>query len=270
MATIHPTAIVERGAELAEDVSIGAYAYVGGSVRAGTGCVLHHHAVVEGNTLLGKDNEIFPFALLGGKTQDLKWDGGHGPLIVGDGNVFREYVTVHGPTMAGNETRIGNRNHFLSYSHVAHECKIQDDIIVSSKAVIGGHVEVESFANVGGASAVHQFCRIGRHGFLGGLSALVQDLPPVMIAEGNRARLRAYNRIGLQRRGFSEERIEGVRRIFRHLYGNERDRSGALEAIGQDLTIPEDLREEMLRFCGRCLRGLVGCDKKCSAAPEDD
>jgi UDP-N-acetylglucosamine acyltransferase len=257
VATIHPTAIVERGAELAEDVSVGAYGYVGGAVRIGPGCVLHHHAVVEGNTLLGNDNEIFPFAIIGGKTQDLKYDGSRGPLAVGDGNVFREYVTVHGPTTEGSETRIGSRNYLLSYSHVAHECHLQDDIIISSKAVIGGHVEVESFANVGGASAVHQFCRIGCHAFLGGFSALVQDLPPFMIAEGNRARVRAYNRIGLQRRGFSEERIDGVRRIFRYLYGGERDRSGALEAIGQDREIPEDLREEVLRFCSRCVRGLA-------------
>ena len=257
MAKIHATAIVESGAELADDVTVGAYAYVGPDVKLGPGCVIHHHGVVEGNSTLGGDNEIFPFAFLGGKTQDLKYDGSNCPLHIGNGNVFREFVTVNGPTGSGGETRIGDRNYFLSYAHVAHECHIHDDVIVSSKAVIGGHVEIESFANIGGASAIHQRCRVGRHALLGGLSALVNDLPPYMIAEGNRARVRAYNCIGLRRRDFDEKYIEAVRRVFRHIYGGGSDRSSALKAIADDWMIPDSLKLEFSNFFSRSGRGTA-------------
>ncbi|MDR2668306.1 MAG: acyl-ACP--UDP-N-acetylglucosamine O-acyltransferase [Puniceicoccales bacterium] len=257
MADVHATAIVESGAELAVDVTVGAYAYVGHAVRLGPGCVVHHHGVVDGHSTLGSGNEIFPFAFIGGKTQDLKYDGSVCPIFIGNGNVFREYVTVNGPTTDGGETRIGDRNYFLSYSHVAHECRIHDDVIVSSKAVIGGHVEVESFANIGGASAIHQFCRVGRHALLGGLSALVHDLPPYMIAEGNRARVRAYNCIGLRRRGFDEKYIEAVRRVFRHIYGGKNDRSAALKKIDDDAMISDDLKKEIMDFFGQSRRGTA-------------
>jgi UDP-N-acetylglucosamine acyltransferase len=257
MANIHPTAIVENGAEFDGDVDVGAYAYVGKGVKLGHGCTVHHHGVIDGNSTLGSGNEVFPFAFIGGKTQDLKHDGSDCPLSIGNGNVFREYVTVNCPTTAGGETRIGDGNYFLSYAHVAHECHIHDGVIVSSKAVIGGHVEVESFANIGGASAIHQFCRVGRHSLLGGLSALVQDLPPYMIAEGNRARVRAYNCIGLRRRNFDEEYIESVRRVFRHIYGGNNDRSEALKKIADDATIGDVLKKEILDFFSSSRRGTA-------------
>ncbi|MDR1435652.1 MAG: acyl-ACP--UDP-N-acetylglucosamine O-acyltransferase [Puniceicoccales bacterium] len=259
MVKIHPTAIVEDGAQLADDdgLSVGAYAYVGPSVRLGRGCIVHHHGVVEGNSELGEGNEIFPFAVIGGKTQDLKHDGSDGKLTIGDGNIFREYVTVNGPTAASSETRIGNRNYLLSYVHVAHECRIHDDVIISSKAVVGGHVEICSGANIGGASAIHQFCRVGVCALLGGLSALVKDLPPYMIAEGNRARVRTYNSVGLRRRGFSDERIDMVRQIFRHIYGGRYDRSEAIDKLDKCEQIPRDLREEFVLFFRSSRRGIA-------------
>jgi UDP-N-acetylglucosamine acyltransferase len=257
MGRIHPTAVVESGAEIGEGVTIGAYAYVGPRVRLGAGCVVHHHGAVEGNSVLGERNEIFPFAIVGGKTQDLKYDGSDGPLIVGDGNVFREYVTVHGPSSADSETRLGNGNYLLAYAHVAHECILHDSVIVSSKAVLGGHVEVDSHAIVGGAAAVHQFCKIGKYSLLGGLSALVRDLPPYMLAEGNRARIRAYNEVGLRRHGFSDGQIFAVRRMHRILYAQGLNRSQALEKIRQDAAIPPDMGEELLQFHGRCHRGML-------------
>jgi UDP-N-acetylglucosamine acyltransferase len=257
MSRIHQTANIEPGAEIASDVSIGAYAHVGASVRLGSGCSVHHHGVVEGNSILGENNEIFPFAYVGGKTQDLKYDGSRAPLIIGNGNVFREYSTVHCPSQEGSETRIGNGNHLLAYAHVAHECILQDGIVISSKAVLGGHVEVDSHAIIGGASAVHQYCKIGKYALLGGLSALVHDLPPFMIAEGNRARVRAYNRIGLQRHGFTEEQILAVHRMFRCLYSGTLNRSQGLEQIRGDGTIPTELKEELLNFHRRCKRGMA-------------
>jgi UDP-N-acetylglucosamine acyltransferase len=257
MAQIHPTAIVEPGAELADDVSIGAYAYVGPRVRLGVGCTVHHHGCIGGNTTVGERNVIHPFAFIGGQTQDLKYDGSDSPLIIGAGNVFREYVTVHCPTSEGSETRLGNGNYLLAYAHVAHECVLHDDIIISSKAVLGGHVEVDDRAVVGGGSAVHQFCKIGRCAMLGGLSALVQDLPPYMVAEGNRAAVRAPNRIGCERCGFSPEWIAAVRHVHRLLYASGLNRSQALEKMRGDPTVPEELKREFLSFRERCTRGLV-------------
>jgi UDP-N-acetylglucosamine acyltransferase len=257
MARIHPTAIVEPGAKLADDVTIGAYAYVGPSVCLDSGCTLHHHGVVEGNSVLGKNNEIFPFAAIGGRTQDLKYDGTDGVLRIGDGNIFREFVTVHCPTSANGETRIGDGNYLLSYAHVAHECLLHDDIIISTQAVLGGHVEIDSHANIGGASAIHQFCKVGKYALLGGGSALVQDLPPYMLAEGNRARVRSYNKVGLQRHGFSEEEVAAVRRIHRHLYGAGLNRTQALERVSGDDSIPGPLKEELFQFRDRCSRGML-------------
>ncbi|MDR2576567.1 MAG: acyl-ACP--UDP-N-acetylglucosamine O-acyltransferase [Puniceicoccales bacterium] len=257
MAHIHPTAVVSSQAELADDVEVGAYAYIGPAVHLGSGCVVHHHGVVESNVLCGKNNEIFPFAIIGGKTHDLKFDGIGGNVKIGDGNVFREYVTVHCGTKNGTETRIGNGNYLLAYAHVAHECILANDIIVSSKAVLGGHVELDSHCNIGGASAVHQFCKIGTHALLGGLSALVKDLPPYMIAEGNRARVRAYNRVGLERHGFDEKQIAAVRRMFRYLHATELNRFQALEKIRDDDGIDANIKGELFTFHSRCTRGML-------------
>jgi UDP-N-acetylglucosamine acyltransferase len=257
MTRIHSTAIVSAGAELADDIEIGAYAYVGPSVHIDTGCVIHHHGVIEGNVTCGKNNEIFPFASIGGKSHDLKFDGVGGTLTIGDGNVFREYVTVHCGSICGTETRIGDKNYMLAYAHVAHECILHNNVIVSSKAVLGGHVELESFSNVGGAAAVHQFCKVGKHAFLGGLSALVQDLPPYMLAEGNRAKVRTYNRIGMERLEFSQKQIGSIRRIFRYLYASGLNRSQALEKISNDSTIDENLKLEIFAFRDRCTRGML-------------
>ncbi|MDR3117075.1 MAG: acyl-ACP--UDP-N-acetylglucosamine O-acyltransferase [Puniceicoccales bacterium] len=254
-AKIHPLAIVEPGARLGAGVCIGPHGYVGGDVVLGDGCTVHHHGTVQGNSTLGRDNEIYPYALIGGRTQDLKYDGSNPPLSIGDRNVFREFSTVHCPSSEGGRTRIGNDNHILAYGHVAHECILGDGIVISSKAVLGGHVEVDSHAIVGGAAAVHQFCKIGTHAFLGGLSALVQDLLPYMIAEGNRARLRSYNLVGLQRHHFSEEDVQGVRRMFRTLYAD--GRAKGLEKILNDEAISPHLRWEMARFQERSVRGMA-------------
>ncbi|MDR2030355.1 MAG: acyl-ACP--UDP-N-acetylglucosamine O-acyltransferase [Puniceicoccales bacterium] len=252
---IHPLAIVEPGASLGVGVQIGPYAYVGQDVKLGDGCVVHHHGVVQGNSFFGKANVIYPFAFIGGLSQDLKYDGSNAPLTVGDRNVFREFSTVHCPSTSLGHTRIGNDNHILAYGHVGHDCILEDHVLISSKAVLGGHVEVDSHAIVGGAAAVHQFCKIGCHAFLGGLSALVQDLLPYLIAEGNRARMRTYNLVGLQRHGFSESDIAAVRHMFNRLYKEGRDRG--LDGIAADDTIPLHLRQKMVDFRRRSTRGLA-------------
>jgi UDP-N-acetylglucosamine acyltransferase len=206
---------------------------------------------------MGKGNEVHPYAMVGGRTQDLKYDGSNALLFIGDGNVFREFSTVHCPSSAGNRTCIGSHNHILAYGHIAHECVLHDCIVISNQAMLGGHVEVDSYAVVGGGAAVHQFCKIGKYAMLGGLSALVQDLPPYMTAEGNRARVRSYNRIGLQRNGFSDDELRGAHRIFRTLYAGGLNRQQAIEAIIADEEIPETLRKEMVDFRRHCTRGML-------------
>jgi UDP-N-acetylglucosamine acyltransferase len=254
---IHPTAIIESGAQLDAGVTIGAYAFVGSNVILGENCIVHHHGAVQGNSILGKENEIFPFAIIGGKTQDLKYKGGNPPLRIGNRNVFREFVSVHSATLEENATIIGNDNYILAYAHIAHECRLHDHIIISSQVVLGGHVEINSFANIGGASAIHQFCKVGAHAMLAGGSALVQDLPPYMIAEGNRARIRAYNKVGLQRNGFSEEEIEQVRHIFKILHENNLNPNDALCRIRSDGRISEKIKDPLLNFYHGSTRGIV-------------
>ncbi|MDR0428525.1 MAG: acyl-ACP--UDP-N-acetylglucosamine O-acyltransferase [Puniceicoccales bacterium] len=253
---VHPKAIVEPGAQLSDGVEVGAYAYVGGSVVIGTNCCIHHHGIVQGKTILGEENEIFPFAFIGGKTQDLKFRDGNPPLCIGNRNVFREYVSVHCATSENTTTIIGNDNYILAYAHIAHECVLQDHIIVSSQVVLGGHVQIDSFANIGGSSAIHQFCRVGMHAMLGGGSALVQDIPPFMIAEGNRARVRAYNKVGLERHGFSVSEIEQVRHLFRLIHETILPIGEVLEVIRDDARIDEKIKEPFLRFYGNNVRGI--------------
>lgn len=257
MTSIHPTAILEDGAEIAENVIVGAYAFMGSGVKVGSGTRIHHHAIVEGNSVLGRNNEIFPFAYVGGKTQDLKYGAGDSRLEIGDQNVFREFSTVHCSTNAEFPTRIGNHNHIFAYAHVGHDCILHDSIIISSGTLLGGHVEVDSFANVGGQVAIHQYCKVGSYALVGGGSALVQDLLPFMIAEGNRARVRAYNKIGLQRHGFSEEQILQIRKTFKYLYGNELNHSQAFEKIIEDSTIGDEIKKMLLQFRVRSTRGLA-------------
>lgn len=257
MSTIHPTAIIESGAELGEDVEVGAYAYLGAHVRIGDRCRLHHHAVVEGNTILGEECEVFPFAYVGGKTQDLKYLSGLPLLRIGRRNVFREFCSVHGATKDETATVIGDDNHVLAYAHIAHECCLGDQIIVSSGALLGGHVEVDAFANIGGGAAIHQFCKVGKYAMLAGASALVGDLQPFMIAEGNRARVRGYNHVLLERRGWSESQIRQVRKIFKLFYMSRLNRSQAFQEIMEDESIDATIKDELRSFRERSSRSLV-------------
>src|SRR5688572_17954793 len=173
---LHPTAIIESGAELGEGVEVGAYAFVGAGVVLGAGTKLHHHASVEGNTVVGAQCEVFPYACIGGKTQDLKFKGGNPGLRIGERNVFREYVTVHAATFDGDFTRVGSDNVFLVSSHIAHDCVLGNRIIMSNGVVLAGHVIVDDHVVIGGYGGVHQFCRVGAHAMLSAMAKLVQDL----------------------------------------------------------------------------------------------
>lgn len=256
-ARIHPTAIVEPGAQLGPDVEIGAYAYVGGTAVIGDGGRLHHHATVEGNTVLGRSCEIFPYACIGARTQDLKHKGGNPGLRVGDRNVFREYVSVHCATNDGDFTRIGDGNNILAYGHVAHDCLLGNGIVMSNGAVLAGHVVVGDYAVLGGYAGVHQFCRIGEHAMLSACAKLVQDLPPFFTADGVPATVRAFNKEGLKRRGYTPEQLERVKQIYRILYRDGLNRTQALEKLAAHEVAASAEFTRVLAFARQSDRGLV-------------
>ena len=215
---IHPSAVVSPQARIGNRVRIGPFCVVGANVELGDDCVLHSHVVLEGHSKIGRSNEFYPFAAIGGKTQDLKYIGEPTALEVGDFNVFRENTTVHRGTHESLPTRIGSHNLLLCYSHVAHDCQLGDHIILSNSVGLAGHIVVEDHAIISGFAACHQFCRIGKHSIIGGLTKIVQDVPPFMIVDGNPASTRGLNTIGLQRRGFAEDDIRALKSAYKKLF----------------------------------------------------
>ncbi|MDR0590751.1 MAG: acyl-ACP--UDP-N-acetylglucosamine O-acyltransferase [Puniceicoccales bacterium] len=230
---IHPAAIVEGGAQIAENVIIGAFVYVGKDVAIGPGTVIQHHASVEGHTILGENNQIYPYAFLGGQTQDLKYGGGQTGLRIGDGNIFREYVTVHGGTQEGSVTTIGSHNAFLAHSHVAHDCTVGSHVIMSSLSALAGYVTLGDYANIAWNAGVHQFCRIGDYAMVAASSKALMDVLPFMLAEGRPARTRYFNKINLERNQFSGAAIEHVKNIYRVLFHSKARRSEVLGLLRQ-------------------------------------
>ncbi len=255
--SVHPTAIIEPGAQLGADIEIGAYAFVGASVQLGDGTRLHHHASVEGHTTLGTACEVFPYACIGGKTQDLKFKGGAPGLRVGERNVFREYVTVHAATYDGDFTVIGSRNTVLAYSHIAHDCIVGNDCVMSNGTMLAGHVIVEDHVIIGGYGGVHQFCRLGAYAMLSATAKLVQDLPPFFIADGTPAVVRAYNKVGLERNGHTAEQLDRVKQIFRILYRDGLNRTQALEKLATHAFAATDEFQRVITFAQKSERGLT-------------
>ncbi|MSU45940.1 MAG: acyl-ACP--UDP-N-acetylglucosamine O-acyltransferase [Lacunisphaera sp.] len=254
---IHPTAIIEPGASLGEHVAIGAYAYVGAKAVIGAGTVLHHHANVEGRTTIGSKCEVFPFACVGTKTHDLKYKGGEPGLIVGDRNVFREYVSVHGATNDAEYTRMGNDNVMLAYSHIAHDCVAGNHLVMGAQSALAGHVIVEDHVNIGWGTGVHQFCRIGAQAMLGGMSKIVQDVPPFVIADGNPAIARSINRVGLERNGYTPGQLEAIKQIFRLVYRAGHNRTQALEILREHKLNDMAEFKHFLAFADRSDRGFI-------------
>ena len=254
---IHPTAIIEPGAELGEDVVVGAYAYVGAKVVLGPGTVVHHHGNIEGRTTTGRACEIFPFACVGTKTHDLKFKGGEPGLLIGDRNVFREYVSVHGATNADEFTRLGDDNVLLAYSHVAHDCVVGNHLVMSAQSALAGHVIVEDHVNIGWGTGVHQFCRIGAQAMLGAMSKIVQDVPPFVIADGNPAVARAINRVGLERQGFGPAQMDGVKQAFRIFYREGHNRTQAFEQMRAHPLAQNPEFLHFLNFVERSERGVL-------------
>ena len=252
---IHPTAIIDAKAQIGADCEIGPYCVIGGHVTLGDGCKLHSHVVLDGHTKLGRENEIFPFAALGKKTQDLKWKGGVTRLEIGDQNVFRESVTVHCATDDGNATVIGSHNLVLNCAHIAHDCVLGNHIIMSGYAGLAGHVIVEDHVVLAGYVAVHQFCRIGKLSMIGGCSKVRQDIPPFMIADGGPAEICTINKVGLERHGVSDEAHNALRQAYKIIFREGLTVSNALAKIEKDLPpLPEV--QYLVQFVRASERGI--------------
>jgi UDP-N-acetylglucosamine acyltransferase len=221
-SAVHPTAIVEAGAELGNGVSIGPYCVVGRDVRLAAGVELVSHVAVAGRTMIGEATRIFPFASIGHQPQDLKYKGEPSTLSIGSGCIIREGVTINPGTEGGGmATVVGDRCAFLANSHVGHDCRVGDNVVFSNNVMLAGHCTVGDYAILGGGAAVIQFARVGAHSFIGGMSGLEQDLIPYGMALGNRAHLSGLNIVGLQRRGFSRTDIHDLRRAYRLLFAAE-------------------------------------------------
>lgn len=218
-AQIHPTAIVEDGARLRADVLVGPFCHIGPNVEIGPRTRLHAHVVVTGRTTIGADGVIFPFAVIGGPSQDLKASLAEGDLAIGAGCLAREHVTIN--SGIGEGTRIGDNCVFLAGAHVAHDCRLGDGIVLSNQVLLGGHVEIGHDAMIGGGAAIHQFVRIGAYSFVGGLSGVEGDVIPFALASGNRAHLFGLNLVGLRRRGFTPERIARLTDAYRRLFDKD-------------------------------------------------
>ncbi len=255
-AQIHPTALVAPGAKIGADVFIGPYCVIEDGVTLGDGCWLQHHVTLTGLSTIGRGNRFFSFTSIGQQTQDLKYTGEPTCLLIGDNNCFREFVTVHRGTAPNACTRIGNAGNFLAYSHIAHDCVVGDSVIFSNNGTIAGHVEVGDHAVIGGLTAIHQFCRIGRFALTGGCSKIVQDVPPFMIADGNPASVRGINQVGLERHGFSDETIRHLREAYRLLYRSRLNVKQAEEKIRELINGTPEV-EQLLDFIASSQRGII-------------
>lgn len=253
---IHPSAIIHPKAQIGPACEIGPYCVIGEHVSLGESCKLHAQVVVDGHTVIGRRNEIFPFAAIGLKTQDLKWKGGDTFLRIGDNNVFREGVTVHCATNEGDTTIIGSNNLFLIYAHVAHDCQLGDGIIMSGFAGLAGHVIIEDNVVLSGYVAVHQFCRIGKLSMIGGCSKLRQDLVPFMLADGSPAEPQAINKIGLERNGVSEAAQNALKQAHKILFREGLSLSNAVAKLEAELPALPEI-QHLIQFIRASERGIA-------------
>jgi len=223
---IHPTA------EVGTDVELGPFTYIGPNCRVGDGCHLHNNVSLVANVVLGEGNEIFPGAVVGAVPQDKKYQGEGSWVILGNENTVRECVTINGGTAQGQGiTRIGNRNLVMASCHIAHDCILEDDIIMANNVLLGGHVKVEQHASFGGLAAVHHFVTVGQHAFVGGLARVTQDVPPFLLVEGNPVRVWSINKVGLRRHGFTPSAMKKLKEAHRLLFRSRIPRRESVEQL---------------------------------------
>ena len=261
MAKIHPTALVDPQAELADDVEVGPYAVIGPQVRVGARSTIGAHCVVEGRTTLGEDNRVWQFCSIGAAPQDKKYAGEPTRLTIGDRNTIREFCTFNcGTVQDTGETRVGHDNWIMAYVHLAHDVQLGSQCILANNATLAGHVHVGDWVIVGGLTGVHQYVKIGAHAMLGFQSAISQDVPPFMMVDGNPSHVHGFNVEGLRRRGFGAERIAQVKQMHRLLYRKGltlEDSKGQIAALKGAVQGGDADVELMLGFLGAATRGIV-------------
>jgi len=260
--SLHPTAIIDPAAELHESVSVGPYAVIGPKVRVGKGTTIGAHCVIEGRTTIGEDNRVFQFASLGAIPQDMKFAGEDTELVIGDRNTIREFCTFNTGTVPdGGVTRVGSDNWVMAYVHLAHDVQLGSHCVLANNATLAGHVHVGDWATVGGLSGIHQFVHVGAHAMIGFQGHVAQDVPPFMTVDGNPLAARAVNMVGLKRRGFSRERMDAIKQMYRLLYRSSLTLEQSRAAIEElATTAPADAAADiasMLDFIAQSKRGIV-------------
>jgi len=255
---IHPTAIVDPKAKIGEEVEIGPYSVIEKGVSIGEGTKIGSHVVIREGTQIGKQCQVFQFASIGEAPQFLGYKGEKTSLQMGDRNIIREFVTLHrGTPHGGGKTVIGNNNYFMAYCHVAHDCQIGNDVIMSNAATLAGHIVIEDRAIIGGIVAIHQFCRVGTYAILGGFSGVLLDIPPYTKAQGDRAKLFGLNTVGLKRANFSEETMKALKKAYRIIFRSGLRLEKAIKTVGEDEISHTPEVQHLLHFIQHSKRGIA-------------
>lgn len=253
---IHPTAIISPDAHLEEGVEIGPYSIIGSDVKIGKNTVIGPHTVIDDYTQIGEGNHIFQFCSIGAPPQDLKFSGEKTRVVIGNFNTIREFATIHRATTSDiGVTIIGDHNLLMAYTHIAHNCKLGNHVIMSNAATLAGHIHIDDYAIISGLTGIHQFCRIGAHCMIGGASAVVKDVPPYVIAQGNHAKLFGLNLIGLKRRNFSEKTIKAISESYRIIFRSNLLLEDALKKAEAEVDDLPEVRK-FLKFIRESERGI--------------
>ena len=254
---IHPTAIIDPKAEIGEGVEIGPYSVIEQGVSIGEGTKIGPHVVIREGTQIGKRCQIFQFSSIGEAPQAFAYKGEKTSLLIGDQNIIREFVTLHrGTPHGGGKTVIGDGNYVMAYSHVAHDCQIGNQVVLANGATLAGHILIEDYAIIGGLSAIHQFCRIGTHAFISGLTGVTLDIPPYMLSSGSRAKLFGLNTVGLKRARFREETLRALKKAYRIIFRSGLTLGKALKSVGEDEISQMPEVQHLLQFIQHSKRGI--------------
>jgi len=254
---IHPTAIIDSKADIGSNVEVGPYSIIGANVHIGSGTVIGPHVVIQPHVEIGPDCHIFQYASIGAVPQALKFQGEETYVKIGRGTVVREFVTVNRGTGFGGEiTEVGEENFLMAYVHIAHDCKTGRNVILANNATLAGHIVIEDFVTVGGLVAIHQFVRIGNYAYIGGKSAVVKDIPPYVIAAGDRAKLHGLNSVGLKRHGFSQETLSSLKKAYRIIFRIGLTLNEAIERVKAEVEqVPEV--NDLIQFIKSSERGIT-------------
>ncbi len=257
MSNIHPTAVIHQNVEMGKNITIGPYAIIEQNVTIGDGTRIDAFAQIKSHTIIGKNNHIHSYACIGGEPQDLKYKGAPTKLYIGDNNIIREFVTIHrGTEEGGGITKIGSECLMMAYVHIAHDCIIGNRVIMANAATLGGHVVIEDNAVIGGLSAVHQFVRIGKFAYIGGMTGVSQDVPPYSLIAGERGKMYGLNLVGLKRHGFSKDKVEMLKKAYKLIWRSGLRREEAIDRILNELgDCPEVVC--LVKFVEKSQRGIV-------------